>query len=67
MGTLSRIAKFYYTASHWPECLSPVFDLALAIVFGKRIFQVRTNQESKTGIAHSILFNDVYQVPIIAT
>jgi len=64
MNCLSRCAKHYYTASHLPEYLAPLFDLGLRLFLANVFF--------KSGLTkiHNwdstlYLFSDVYQVPVI--
>lgn len=66
MGILSRIIRFYYTASHWPEYLAPLLDfglrLYLASVFFKSGLTKIQNWDSTL-----YLFSDVYEVPLLPT
>ncbi|MDX8399896.1 MAG: DoxX family protein [Gallionellaceae bacterium] len=65
MNPITRLAKHYYTASHWPEHLAPLLDLAirlfLANVFIKSGLTKIQNWDSTL-----YLFNDVYQVPLLS-
>ena len=64
MTLLSRLARFYYTASHWPEYLAPLLDFALRLyladVFLKSGLTKIQNWDSTL-----YLFSDVYQVPLL--
>ena len=64
MKLLSRLAKTYYTAAHWPEHLAPLMDfglrLYLANVFFKSGLTKVMNWDSTL-----YLFNDVYHVPLL--
>lgn len=64
MNKLSRVAKLYYTASHWPQYLSPLLDMALrmylANVFFKSGLTKIQNWDSTL-----YLFSDVYHVPLL--
>ncbi len=64
MRMLSRLLKFYYTASHWPEYLAPILDvglrLYLANVFFKSGLLKVQNWDSTL-----YLFSDVYHVPFL--
>jgi putative oxidoreductase len=53
MKRLSDYAKYYYTASHWPEGLAPLLDVGL------RIFLAMIWDSTL------YLFSDVYQVPVL--
>ena len=64
MSVLSRIIRFYYVASHWPEYLAALFDIGLRLyladVFFKSGLTKITNWDSTL-----YLFNDVYHVPLL--
>lgn len=64
MNTLFRLARHYYSASHWPEYLAPALDLSvrllLANVFFKSGLTKIQNWDSTL-----YLFSDVYQVPLL--
>ena len=64
MTLFSRLARHYYTASHWPEYLAPLLDFALRLyladVFLKSGLTKIQNWDSTL-----YLFSDVYQVPLI--
>ena len=64
MSILSRIVKFYYTASHWPEYLAPVFDLALRVYLANVFFKSGLTKV-KNWDSTLYLFNDVYHVPLL--
>jgi putative oxidoreductase len=64
MNRLLRLARIYYTASHLPEYLAPLFD------FGLRLFMA--NVFFKSGLTKIqswdstlYLFSDVYAVPLL--
>lgn len=64
MSFLSRWAKYYYAASHFPEYLAPLLDLGLRLFLANVFF--------KSGLTkiHNwdstlYLFSDVYQVPVL--
>jgi len=64
MEIISRIGRFYYTASHWPEYLAPLLDLGLRIYLAKVFFASGlTKVQSWSSTLY--LFNDVYQVPLL--
>jgi putative oxidoreductase len=64
MNVLLRLARLYYRASHWPEYLAPLLDLALRLyvadVFFKSGLTKIQNWDSTL-----YLFSDVYQVPLL--
>ena len=64
MTLFSRLARHYYTASHWPEYLAPLLDFALRLyladVFLKSGLTKIQNWDSTL-----YLFSDVYQVPLL--
>ena len=64
MSILSRIGRFYYTASHWPEYLAPVFDLALRVYLANVFFKSGLTKV-KNWDSTLYLFNDVYHVPLL--
>ena len=64
MRVLSRIVRFYYAASHWPEYLSPVFDLALRLYLANVFFKSGLTKV-KNWDSTLYLFNDVYHVPLL--
>ncbi len=64
MNALTRIAKFYYRASHWPEWLAPLLDIALRLYVGDVFFKSGLTK-IKSWDSTLYLFSDVYQVPLI--
>ena len=65
MKALARIARFYYSASHLPEYLAPVFDLGLRLYLANVFFKSGLTK-IQTWDSTLYLFNDVYQVPLLA-
>ena len=64
MGILSRIGRFYYSASHWPEYLAPLMDLGLRLYLADVFFKSGlTKVQSWSSTLY--LFSDVYQVPLL--
>ena len=64
MKLLFRLAKHYYTASHWPEYLAPVLDLTLRLFLANVFFKSGlTKIQSWDSTLY--LFSDVYQVPLL--
>jgi putative oxidoreductase len=64
MGTLSRIGRFYFTASHWPEWLAPLMDLGLRLYLANVFFRSGlTKVQSWSSTLY--LFRDVYHVPLL--
>ena len=64
MKLLSRLARFYYTASHLPEYLAPVFDLGLRLYLANVFFKSGlTKVQSWDSTLY--LFSDVYHVPLL--
>jgi len=64
MGILSRIGRFYYSASHWPEYLAPLMDLGLRLYLANVFFKSGlTKVQSWSSTLY--LFSDVYQVPLL--
>lgn len=64
MGILSRIGRFYYTASHWPEYLAPLLYLGLRLYLANVFFKSGlTKVQSWSSTLY--LFSDVYQVPLL--
>ncbi|MEQ1743163.1 MAG: DoxX family protein [Candidatus Nitrotoga sp.] len=64
MNLLSRLARFYYKASHMPEYLAPLIDLGLRLYLANIFF--------KSGLTKVLswdstlyLFSDVYNVPLL--
>jgi putative oxidoreductase len=64
MNKLSRISKLYYTASHWPEYLSPFLDLALRLYLANVFFKSGLTKVQNWD-STLYLFNDVYHVPLL--
>ena len=64
MGILSRICRFYYTASHWPEYLAPLLDLGLRLYLANVFFKSGLTK-TKNWDSTLYLFNDVYNVPLL--
>ena len=64
MKNLSRIIRFYYTASHWPEYLAPVLDLGLRLYLANVFFKSGLTKV-KNWDSTLYLFNDVYHVPVL--
>ncbi len=64
MNPVLRLIRFYYTASHLPEYLAPVFDLGLRLYLGNVFFKSGlTKIQSWDSTLY--LFNDVYAVPLL--
>lgn len=62
MKLIQKLLKFYYAASHLPEHLAPVFDLALRLYLASVFFKSGlTKIQSWDSTLY--LFSDVYQVP----
>lgn len=64
MNWLPRVARSYYSASHWPEYLGPVMDIGLRLYLANVFF--------KSGLTKIMnwdstlyLFSDVYNVPLL--
>jgi putative oxidoreductase len=64
MNVLSRLARFYYSASHWPEFLAPLLDLALRLYVADVFFKSGLTK-IKSWDSTLYLFSDVYQVPLL--
>lgn len=64
MNALTRIAKFYYSASHLPEFLAPLLDFALRLYVADVFFKSGLTK-IKSWDSTLYLFSDVYQVPLI--
>ena len=64
LKNLSRIIRFYYTASHWPEYLAPVLDLGLRLYLANVFFKSGLTKV-KNWDSTLYLFNDVYHVPVL--
>ncbi len=64
MNLLKRIARFYFSASHLPECLAPLMDLGLRFYLANVFFKSGwTKIQSWDSTLY--LFNDVYHVPLL--
>ena len=64
MNALSRLARFYYSASHWPEFLAPLLDLGLRLYLADVFFKSGLTK-IKSWDSTLYLFNDVYHVPLL--
>lgn len=64
MNPLLRLIRFYYTASHWPEYLAPLFDLGLRLFIANVFFKSGLTK-IQTWDSTLYLFNDVYHVPLL--
>lgn len=64
MKKLSRIIRFYYTASHWPEYLAPAMDLGLRLYLANVFFKSGLTKV-KNWDSTLYLFSDVYHVPLL--
>ncbi len=64
MKWIDPIARRYYRASHWPESLAPLMDLALRGYLASVFFKSGlTKVQSWDSTLY--LFNDVYHVPLL--
>ncbi len=64
MKRLSRLAKCYYTASHWPEYLAPLMDLGLRLYLANVFFKSGLTK-IKNWDSTLYLLSDVYHVPLL--
>ena len=64
MKLLSRLTRFYYTASNLPEYLAPLLDVALRFYLAD-VFLKSGLTKIKSWDSTLYLFSDVYQVPLI--
>ena len=64
MNPLLRLIRFYYTASHLPEYLAPVFDLGLRLFLANVFFKSGLTKIQNWD-STLYLFSDVYQVPLL--
>ena len=64
MNSLLRLIRFYYTASHWPEYLAPLFDLGLRLLLAD-VFLKSGLTKIQNWDSTLYLFNDVYHVPLL--
>jgi putative oxidoreductase len=65
MNPLFRIIRFYYTASHLPEYLAPMFDLGLRLFIANVFFKSGLTKIQNWD-STLYLFSDVYQVPLLS-
>jgi putative oxidoreductase len=65
MNPLSRLARFYYSASHLPECLAPILDLGLRLFLADVFFKSGLTK-IKSWDSTLYLFSDVYHVPLLS-
>lgn len=65
MNALLRTVRFYYTASHLPECLAPVLDLGLRLYLANVFFKSGLTK-IKSWDSTLYLFSDVYHVPLLS-
>jgi putative oxidoreductase len=64
MNPLSRLIRFYYTASHLPEYLAPMMDIGLRLYLANVFFKSGlTKIQSWDSTLY--LFSDVYAVPLL--
>jgi putative oxidoreductase len=64
MNLLKRIARFYFSASHLPECLAPLMDMGLRLYLANVFFKSGWTK-IQTWDSTLYLFNDVYHVPLL--
>ncbi|MFZ5502277.1 MAG: DoxX family protein [Pseudomonadota bacterium] len=64
MKILSRIIRFYYTASHWPEYLAPLLDIGLRLYLANVFFKSGLTKVQNWD-STLYLFSDVYSVPLL--
>nr|WP_297474452.1 DoxX family protein [Ferrovum sp.] len=64
MNALTRLAKFYYSASRLPELLAPLLDFALRMYVSDVFFKSGLTK-IKSWDSTLYLFSDVYQVPLL--
>ncbi|MEO6976538.1 MAG: DoxX family protein [Gallionella sp.] len=64
MNLLKRTARFYFSASHLPECLAPLMDLGLRLYLANVFFKSGWTK-IQTWDSTLYLFNDVYHVPLL--
>lgn len=65
MNALSRLARHYYAASRLPEHLAPVLDLGMRLLLANVFFKSGLTKIQNWD-STLYLFNDVYQVPLLA-
>jgi len=64
MNPFLRLIRFYYFASHLPDCLAPVLDLGLRLFLANVFFKSGwTKIQSWDSTLY--LFSDVYHVPLL--
>jgi putative oxidoreductase len=64
MKLIARIARFYYTASRWPEYLAPLADVGIRLYLANVFFKSGlTKVQSWDSTLY--LFDDVYHVPLL--
>lgn len=64
MNLLKRIIRLYYSASHLPEYLAPLMDLALRLYLANVFFKSGWTKILSWD-STLYLFNDVYHVPLL--
>jgi putative oxidoreductase len=64
MNPIFRLAKHYYTASHWPEQLAPALDLVLRIFLANVFFKSGLTKIQNWD-STLYLFSDEYHVPLL--
>lgn len=64
MNPLLRLIRLYFTASHLPEFLAPVFDLGLRLYLADVFFKSGMIK-IKSWDSTLYLFSDVYHVPLL--
>jgi putative oxidoreductase len=64
MNQLTRIIRFYYSASHLPEYLAPLLDLGLRLYLADVFFKSGWTKILSWD-STLYLFNDVYHVPLL--
>lgn len=65
MNHLLRIIRLYYTASHLPEYIAPLFDLGLRLFIANVFFKSGLTKIQNWD-STLYLFNDVYAVPLLS-
>lgn len=64
MKWLSRVTRYYYSASHWPEYLAPLMDVGLRLYVANVFFKSGLTKV-KSWDSTLYLFSDVYNVPLL--
>ena len=64
MTLLSRLIRYYYSASHLPEYLAPLMDLGLRLYLANVFFKSGLTKIQNWD-STLYLFSDVYQVPLL--